>query len=54
MLYETASPLTPMRTALAREYGFNVSDGAHAFVMNADMVMLIQAIDIGTRPANLR
>jgi hypothetical protein len=54
MLYETASPLTPMMTALAREYGFNVSDGAHAFVMNADMVMLIQAIDIGTRPANLR
>lgn len=54
MLYETASPLTPMMVALAREYGFKVSDGAKAFVMNADMVMLIQAIDIGTRPANLR
>ena len=54
MLYETASPLTPMMCALAREYGFNVSDGAKAFVMNADMVMLIQSIDIGTRPANLR
>ncbi|MHC4550390.1 MAG: vWA domain-containing protein [Planctomycetota bacterium] len=54
MLYETASPLTPMMVALAREHGFDVGPGAHAFVMNADLLMLVQAMDIGTRPSNLR
>jgi len=54
MLFETASPLTPTMRALAREHGFNPSETARSFVLNADMVLLVQAIDIGTRPANLR
>lgn len=54
MLYETASPLTPMMAALAREHGFDVTDQSKAFVLNADLVLLVQAIDIGTRPSNLR
>ncbi len=40
--------------ALSKEHGFSPSQDARAFVLNADMVLLVQAIDIGTRPANLR
>ena len=54
MLFETASPLTPNMRALAKEHGFAPSESARSFVLNADMVLLVQAIDIGTRPANLR
>ncbi len=54
MLFETASPLTPTMRSLAKEYRFKVSDKSRGFVLNADMVLLVQAIDIGTRPANLR
>jgi hypothetical protein len=54
MLFETASSLTPTMRALAREHGFEPSETARSFVLNADMVLLVQAIDIGTRPSNLR
>ena len=54
MLFETSSPLTPTMRALAKEHGFNPSESARSFVLNADIVLLVQAIDIGTRPANLR
>ncbi len=54
MLFETSSPLTPTMRALSKEHGFSPSQDARAFVLNADMVLLVQAIDIGTRPANLR
>jgi hypothetical protein len=55
MLFEGASVLTShMRSVANHEYGFNLSDGAKGFVLNADIVLVIQAIDIGTRPSNLR
>ena len=54
MLFETATPLTPTMRALAREHGFSPDEGARSFVLNADMTLLVQAIDIGTRPSNLR
>jgi hypothetical protein len=54
MLFETSSPLTPTMRALASEHGFSPSETARSFVLNADMILLVQAIDIGTRPANLR
>ncbi len=54
MLFETASLVTPTMRALAKEYGIKTTDKSRGFVLNADMVMLVQAIDIGTRPANLR
>ncbi len=54
ILFETASPLTPTMAALAREHGFAPTDQSRSFVLNADMVILVQAIDIGTRPSNLR
>ena len=54
MLFETASPLTPTMRSLAREYRLKTSDSSRGFVLNADMTLLVQAIDIGTRPSNLR
>ncbi|MHB1036742.1 MAG: vWA domain-containing protein [Pirellulales bacterium] len=54
MLFRTASSLTPAMRSVAREQGVTVSDEARGFVLNADMVSLIQALDIGTRPSNLR
>jgi len=54
MLFETASPLTPSMRALAREHGFDTSEDSRCFVLNADLVLLVQAIDIGTRPSNVQ
>ncbi len=54
MLWATASPLTPSMQALAREYRIKTNANSRGFVLNSDMVLLVQAIDIGTRPANLR
>ena len=54
MLFDTASELTPFMRSVASELGVNLADGAKGFVLNADLVLVIQALDIGTRPANLR
>jgi len=54
MLFQTASPLTPAMRGLAKEHGFNTSEDSRCFVLNADMVILVQAIDIGTRPSNVQ
>ncbi len=54
MLFETASPLTPAMRGLAVEHGFDTSEDSRCFVVNADMVLLVQAIDIGTRPSNVQ
>ena len=54
MLFETASPLTPAMRGLAREHSFETSESSRCFVLNADMVLLVQAIDIGTRPSNVQ
>lgn len=50
-LFQTASPLTPAMCGLAKEHGFDASEDSHCFVLNGDMVLLVQAIDIGTRPS---
>ena len=54
MLFETASLLTPSMRGLAREHGFDTSENSRSFVLNADLVLLVQAIDIGTRPSNVQ
>lgn len=55
ILFEGASALTPfMRAAANSQHGLNLSDGAKGFVLNGDMVLVVQALDIGTRPSNLR
>jgi hypothetical protein len=54
MLFRTASVLPePIRREAARE-GFQVTDGSRGFAFNADLVQLIQFLDIGTRASNLR
>jgi hypothetical protein len=55
MLFECASPLTyDMRMVANSQHGLSVSEGARGYVFNADMVLVVQALDIGTRPSNLR
>ena len=53
MLFDTASPLSETMRAIAKEQGIPTTAGSRAFVLNADMVALVQAIDIGTRPSNV-
>jgi hypothetical protein len=54
LLFNGASMLTPFMRSVASEHGFTLSEGAKGFVLNADLVLVIQALDIGTRPSNLR
>ncbi len=54
MLFDTASQLTPFMCSVANQHGFGVTEGARAFILNAEAVHVAQAFDIGTRPSNLR
>jgi len=54
MLFDTASPLTETMRSLAKEHGFDTTEDSRCFVLNGDMVLLVQAIDIGTRPSNVQ
>ncbi|HWF40232.1 MAG TPA: vWA domain-containing protein [Candidatus Acidoferrales bacterium] len=55
ILFEGSSVLTAfMRSIANAQHGLNLSDGARGFVLNGDMVLVVQALDIGTRPSNLR
>lgn len=54
LLFEMSSPLTEYMVGIARQEGFEVAQGARGFVFNADPVTVIQFLDIGTRPSNLR
>lgn len=55
MLFDAASPLTEFMISIAKnEYSLNVSEGSKGFVLNGDLALIITALDIGTRPSNLR
>jgi von Willebrand factor type A domain len=55
ILFDCASALTfNMRSIANSQHGMSLSEGARGYVFNADMVLVIQALDIGTRPSNLR
>jgi hypothetical protein len=54
LLFRTSSLLPSYMQNVARQEGYNVSDGSRGFVFNADMVSVIRFLDIGTRPSNLR
>ena len=54
MLFNTASELTPYMRETATKHGFNLQPGAKGFAFNADLVLVIQVLDIGTRPSELR
>lgn len=54
MLFNGSSTLTPFMRNVAKEYGFNLSEGTKGFVLNGDLTLTIIGIEIGTRPSNLR
>jgi hypothetical protein len=53
-LFGMSSPLPPHLEAAARQEGYAAGEGSRGFVFNADAAAVIQFLDIGTRPANLR
>ena len=55
VMFEMSSPLPPqMRQTAENLLGTPVSEGARGIVYNADIAGIVQALEIGTRPANLR
>ncbi len=48
-LFRMSSPLPPRMIAEARSMEHEVVDGARGFVFNADLVSVVQFLDIGTR-----
>ncbi len=55
VMFEMSSLLTDTMINIAKgQYGYQAEKGARAFVYNADISQLVNLLDIGTRPANLR
>jgi len=55
LLFDGASELTSyMREMAQADHGMPLPSGARGYVFNADSVLMIQALDIGTRVDNLR
>ncbi len=55
MLFDSASELTEfMRDVARQEHNLDLPVGAKGYVFNADSLLVIQALDIGTRVSNLR
>jgi len=55
LLFAAASRLTAfMRSVAKQDHHLDLSEQAKGFVLNADIVLVITAMDIGTRPSNLR
>ena len=53
-LFGMSSELPDGMRAKLREEGYSTESGSRGFVFNADPVVTINFLDIGTRPANLR
>ena len=49
MLFDNSSELTPKIIEVARNFSFDLLPGSKGFVFNADAVLIIQVLDIGTR-----
>jgi hypothetical protein len=54
LLFRMSSPLTPFMRKVAAEKQYVVTEGSRGFVFNADLTTVIDFLDIGTRPSNLR
>ncbi len=54
LLFNMSSPLPDYMRTIAMQEGFTIEENARGFVFNADIVSVIQFLDIGTRPSNLR
>ncbi len=53
-LFRMSSVLPPYLQREAQAEGYQVTEQTRGFVFNADLAAVIQFLDIGTRPANLR
>lgn len=51
MLFRMSSVLPPAMCAMAKREEFRVSEASRGFVFNADLVSVIQFLDIGTKVA---
>lgn len=54
IMFEMSSPLTSNMLTIAGELGTALDQSAKGIVYNADISDIVQALEIGTRPANLR
>jgi hypothetical protein len=54
LLFNMSSPLPDHMRSYAQQQGVPVSDGTRGFVFNADMTLIVQFLDIGTRASDLR
>ena len=54
LLFRISSELPPHLQKEAQAEGYRVGESSRGFVFNADAATVIQFLDIGTRPANLR
>jgi hypothetical protein len=54
LLFNMSSHLTDYMRSLAQQEGFSVSESTRGFAFNADIVSVIQFLDIGTRTSALR
>jgi hypothetical protein len=54
VLFSMSSPLPPHLRACAAQEGLRVDDTSRGFVYNADMITVVQFLDIGTRATDLR
>jgi hypothetical protein len=53
-LFTMSSELPPHILDAAQKQGYNITGSNRGFVFNADMTHVIDFLDIGTRPSNLR
>ena len=53
-LFEASSTLTPFMVARATELGMPAADNSRGFIFNAQPLHVINFLDIGTRPAQVR
>jgi hypothetical protein len=55
MLFDGASPLTEQMLKICNEeFHLGLESGSRAFILNGDLTLTVQALNIGTRPSNLR
>jgi hypothetical protein len=53
-LFNMSSGLPDQMRSYAQQQGIAVSDGTRGFVFNADIISIVQFLDIGTRTSDLR
>lgn len=55
LLFDNSSELTEfMREEAKREHDLDLPSGSKGYIFNADSILVIQALDIGTKVSNLR